>query len=83
MICEIDGCVLGVVQFGVSLQVLFGVLFEVLVMVRGHFAKLTAGCSGMPVLAQGCLGGPGDVTGEFDKFGSLDTRPLDFAGSPR
>ena len=36
LICEMDGWMLGGVHFGVLVQVLFGVLFEVLVMARGH-----------------------------------------------
>ena len=47
MICEIDGRVLGSMQFGVVVQVLevlVVVLFEVLVTVWRSFARLRAGC---------------------------------------
>ena len=40
MICEIDGLVLGGVQFGVLVQVLIGVLFEALVAVRAHLFNI-------------------------------------------
>ena len=50
--CSIGGRVLRGIQSGVLVQVLFwaavwGVLFEVLVMVRADFARLMPGCSGI------------------------------------
>ena len=40
VICEIDGLVLGSVQFGVLVWVLIGVLFEALMAVRAHLFKI-------------------------------------------
>ena len=46
MICEIDGWVLGGVQFGVLLYVLFGVLFELLTTARARFCRIDSGVLG-------------------------------------
>ena len=46
MICEIDGLVLGSVQFGVLVWVLIGVLFEALMAVQAHLFKIDGGVLG-------------------------------------